>query len=212
MDLECHRDSLSAENQKQLAEYDTDVYLEAECVSDVIPNGCNIFGLGQECRSCFASCRGALLYVEDYAAEIAEKVRVCVSSRSLSLHTRTRDAVVWLASWVAKQNQLIWWHEDKRHTSKTHRRPPHLVPKRSRYRPHRWCALCRLSTHLFLYIARSAEIASLNMDGYYRVLPSSFVASDFASSNSMPLLRQMNGCVSYPVCPRRSARPLCAGV
>ncbi len=95
MDLECHKDSLSAEDQEQLTVYDTDVYLEAECVGDVIPNGCNIFDLGQECRSCFASCTGALLYVEDKAAEIAEKVRVCSFSKlDVCKRARARDSAV----------------------------------------------------------------------------------------------------------------------
>ena len=75
LNLECQRSSMTAADQMQLDVYDTDMYLDPACVSDNIPNGCNYFGLGQECRGCFMTCDGASTYLEDKAQEIAEKVR-----------------------------------------------------------------------------------------------------------------------------------------
>ncbi|CAN0035810.1 unnamed protein product [Ectocarpus fasciculatus] len=70
----CNIDSLSDADQQQLALYDSDMYLEDDCVNDStpLPLSCNYMGLGQECRGCFLTCVGALKYMEDKPEHIEE--------------------------------------------------------------------------------------------------------------------------------------------
>lgn len=69
--------ALSDAAAEQLSIYDKAVYLEPDCINGAtpLPVNCNHMGLGQECRGCFLTCDGAMKYMEDFAAEIAQWVR-----------------------------------------------------------------------------------------------------------------------------------------
>lgn len=57
--------------------YSKDLYLEPGCVNGTtpLPMHCNYMGLGQECRGCYMTCMGVMMYMQDYAEEYAIWVR-----------------------------------------------------------------------------------------------------------------------------------------
>jgi len=83
--------ALSDSDLEQLSIYDKDIYVDSDCVDSEtpLPVHCNYMGLGQECRGCFKTCDGALRYMDDYAAEIAEWVSYI--AQALGCPRRKRD-------------------------------------------------------------------------------------------------------------------------
>lgn len=59
--------------REQMDKYGKDLYIDPACSETSIDpvNHCNMFGIGQNCRGCYNTCEGALLYKEDFAAEYA---------------------------------------------------------------------------------------------------------------------------------------------
>lgn len=70
-DNECSMDALTEAQRKQLGKYDKGLFLDPACSSDDLPHHCNYMGITQDCRGCYNTCTGVVLYVEDFAEEYA---------------------------------------------------------------------------------------------------------------------------------------------
>lgn len=75
--------------------YDKDLYLDPICTSSVgAVYHCNYMGIAPDCRGCYSTCEGALLYMEDFIEEYEFVVR----TSSLSLPHSPRGHVYLLYS------------------------------------------------------------------------------------------------------------------
>ena len=59
--------------------YDKELFIDPACseVSIDPVNHCNMMGIRQDCRGCYNTCEGAILYRTDFAEEYAVVVSYC---------------------------------------------------------------------------------------------------------------------------------------
>lgn len=77
---DCSLDELTDAQRTQMEIYDKDLYLDPNCTSSVgAVHHCNYMGIAPDCRGCYSTCEGALLYMEDFMEEYEFVVRTSLT-------------------------------------------------------------------------------------------------------------------------------------